>query len=375
LGSSNNMKHPKEILPESRVQEIRNYTFETEAAGSLPKVVLNVIYDQQWFQLLVPKAFGGKELALPEAVRLFEAITWADANVGWCVNLGAGANMFSGYLDEAVANSIFNSTKTCCAGSGAISGKATKTQDGYFLTGRWKYASGANHATHFTANAYLLDENGNNIIEDGMPVFRSFIIPAGKIVNHKNWNAVGLSATSSNDFEAINVFVPFEHTFTLLKPSAFAQGSVYKFPFYMMAVVNMTCMITGIALHFLDLYEELAATKKPLHSDLLLKDNSVAVSIYEKAANDFHKARNLMYEQLESVWKYYEQGREADEESLNHLRKTNNRAAKASRELINALYPLCGMNAVFPQSELNKVWRDAAVASQHYLLSPLQQVD
>jgi alkylation response protein AidB-like acyl-CoA dehydrogenase len=369
------MKHPKEILPESLVKEIRNYTFETEAAGSLPKNVLDIAYDQQWFQLLVPKAFGGKELALPETVRLFEAITWVDANVGWCINLGAGANMFSGYLEEAVSNSIFNSAQTCCAGSGAISGKANKTQDGYMLTGRWKYASGANHATHFTANAYLLDENGNTIMEDGMPVFRSFIIPADKIINHKNWNAIGLCATSSNDFEAINVFVPVEHTFTLLKPSAFAQGPVYRFPFYMMAVVNMTCMITGIALHFLDLYEELAATKKPLHSDLLLKDNPVAVSIYEQAANNFHNARNVMYEQLESVWKQYEQGQEADEESLNNLKRTNNHAARASRELINALFPLCGMNIVSPQSELNKVWRDAAVASQHYLLSPLQQID
>jgi alkylation response protein AidB-like acyl-CoA dehydrogenase len=370
------MKHPKEILPESLVKEIRNYTFETEAARSLPQTVLDIAYGQQWFQLLVPKAFGGKELALPETVRLFEAITWADANVGWCINLGAGANMFSGYLEEGVANSIFNSAKTCCAGSGAISGKATKTQGGYMLTGRWKYASGANHATHFTANAYLLDENGNNIIEDGTPVFRSFIIPADKIINHKNWNAVGLCATSSNDFETIDVFVPFEHTFTLLKPSAFAQGPVYRFPFNMMAVVNMTCMITGIALHFLDLYEELAATKKPLHSDLLLKDNPVAISIHEQAANNFHTARNLMYKELESVWQYYEQGKiEADEKSLDRLRKVTNQAAKKSRELIDALFPLCGMNIVSPQSELNKVWRDAAVASQHYLLSPLQQAD
>jgi alkylation response protein AidB-like acyl-CoA dehydrogenase len=369
------MKHSKEILPESLVEEIRNYTFETETAGSLPEATLDIIYDQQWFQLLVPKAFGGKELSLPDTVRLFEAITWADANVGWCVNLGAGANMFSGYLVEDVANSIFNSAKTCCAGSGAISGKAIRTQDGYLLTGRWKYASGANHATHFTANAYLLDEDGNNIIAEGAPVFRSFIIPADKIINHRNWNAVGLSATSSNDFEAVNVFVPFDHTFTLLKPSAFAQGPIYRFPFSMMAVVNMTCMITGIALHFLDQYEELAATKKPLHSDLLLKDNPVAVSIYEQARNNFHESRNLMYEQLESVWPYYEQGKEADENALTQLKKANNQAAKASRALIDALYPLCGMNIVSPQSALNKVWRDAAVASQHYLLSPLQQAD
>jgi alkylation response protein AidB-like acyl-CoA dehydrogenase len=366
------MHYTQEILSAQQIADIRKYTFETENTKSISPETLSLIYDQQWFQALVPKAFGGLELPLPEAVRLFEALAKADANIGWCVNLGAGANMFSGYLEEETARSIFNSSKTCCAGSGAVSGKAKKTTDGYILTGRWKYASGANHATHFTANAWLLDESGNAIVENGEPVFRSFIIPADQIINHKNWEAVGLCATSSNDFEAQSVFVPFNHTFTLLKPSSFAQGAVYKFPFSTMAVVNMTCMMTGIALHFLDEYEQLAAKKKPLHSAVLLKDNPVAKAIVRKISGEFMMARNLMYLQLHEVWKQYEDGSEADQDALDNLKRVANQAARLSRKLINDLFPLCGMNAVSPQSELNKIWRDAAVAGQHYLMSPLQ---
>ncbi len=367
------INHPGTLLDRHITEQIRQYTFETEAAGSLDPAVLAIIYQQRWFHLLVPAVFGGAELNLPDTVKLFEALAWADANTGWCVNLGAGANMFAGYLDAAMAGAIFNSPQTCCAGSGAISGKARQTAGGYILSGRWKYASGANHATHFTANAAILDEDGIPVMMEGQPLFRSFIVPAQQIINHKNWNAIGLKATSSNDFEAREIFVPEACTFTLLKPSAFAGGPLYKFPFGQLAIVNMTCMITGIAFHFMDLYQELAMHKKPLHSDKLLQDNTIAHRIYDMASRRFLEARTEMYEELQSVWDIYEQGLQAHEQALQQLSNACRNAAEASRALINELFPLCGMNILDPATELNKVWRDAMTAGQHYLLSPLQQ--
>jgi alkylation response protein AidB-like acyl-CoA dehydrogenase len=365
------MLHPKEIISPQVIEDLRSKALEAEALKSLPTETLEIIYREGWFQTLVPAVCGGLEYTLPKAVALFEALAYADANVGWCVNLGAGANMFAGYLEQEPSGKIFNDPKTCCAGSGAISGKATTTDGGYILSGRWKYASGANHATHFTANAFLLDENGADILEDGQPKFRSFIIAADKILNYKNWNAVGLKATSSNDFEAINVFVPFEHTFTLLKPSDFASGIVYQFPFALLAEINMACMMTGIALHFEESYSSLAAHKKPLHANEILADNTKAQTIFLNASNRFFAARKEMYDRLFEVWNYYEKAEIVTEYALQQFHQANKEAVAASRHLINELFPLCGLNIVDPQNEMNKIWRDAAVAGQHYLLSPL----
>lgn len=366
-----NMKHPKEILSEQIIESLRRKALETEYLKSLPPETLSIIYEERWFLVLVPKTSGGLEYSLPQAVALFEALAYADANVGWCVNLGAGANMFAGYLTQEVSEAIFNNVKTCCAGSGAISGKAKKVAGGYELTGRWKYASGANHATHFTANAYLLDEQGNQIMEEGQLKFSSFIIPADKILNHKNWNAIGLKATSSNDFEASNVFVPQLNTFSLLKPSSFATGTVYQFPFSLLAEIDMVCMITGIALHFEEAYQALAATKKPLYATTILAEDNKAQSIFNNASGRFHKARNEMYELLDAVWAFYEKGETADNGMVEMFKQANREATAASRQLIADLFPLCGLNIVSPESEMNKIWRDAAVAGQHYLLSPL----
>jgi alkylation response protein AidB-like acyl-CoA dehydrogenase len=365
------MKHPQEILSEQTIASLRSKASEIEHLKSLPPETLAIIYKEKWFQVLVPQTSGGLEYSLPQAVALFEALAYADANVGWCVNLGAGANMFAGYLTQEVSEAIFNNAKTCCAGSGAISGKAKRVAGGYTLTGRWKYASGANHATHFTANAYLLDEQDQQIMEDGQPKFSSFIIPADKILNHKNWDAIGLKATSSNDFEADHVFVPELNTFSLLKPSGFATGTVYQFPFHLLAEIDMVCMITGIALHFEEAYQVLAATKKPLYATTILAEDDNAQSIFNKASGRFHKARNEMYKQLDAVWAFYEKGETADRETAALFNQANREATAASRQLIAELFPLCGLNIVSPESEMNKIWRDAAVAGQHYLLSPL----
>lgn len=365
------MQQLQELLATELVQQIRQYTFTTEEQRQLSPEVLEIIYRERWFQLLSPAAAGGLEWALPQTVYLFEALARADANVGWCVNLGAGANMFAGYLEGTLAYDIFHDPRTCCAGSGAVSGEARRSAGGYILSGRWKYASGANHATHFTANAWLLDETGKRIKENGADIFRSFIVPASHIINHNNWNAIGLKGTSSNDFEAKEIFVPDDHVFTLLKPSAFARGPLYAFPFAQLAVVNMTCMATGIALHFIDLYTKLAAYKTPLHSDRKLIDNSMATGIFHRVTEDFYQARTGMYEELESVWAIYEDSQQANEAALKQLSHAAGKAAQASRAVFDELYPLCGMSILDPATELNKVWRDGMTALQHYLLSPL----
>lgn len=75
---------------------------EAEALGHLAPAQLALIKRRGWFQLLAPRSLGGMELALPQAVRLEEAIAGADGNCGWVVTLCAGAGCFAGFLPPAL---------------------------------------------------------------------------------------------------------------------------------------------------------------------------------------------------------------------------------------------------------------------------------
>jgi hypothetical protein len=119
------------------------------------------------------------------------------------------------------------------------------------------------------------------------------------------------------------------------------------------------------------LFRELLQQKKPLYTDMTLDKNEAVMSLLEETTNRFYIARRKMYETLEKAWVSYEKGNKADQHALDQLVQRSKAAAQMARNVIFKLYPSCGMNIIFSNSELNKVWRDMAVASQHYLLSPL----
>lgn len=135
--------NPSSLLATESITLIRQYAAAAEQMGQLHPEQLKLIYTQNWFNLFVPVSLGGLGLPFPEAIRLQELLAYADASFGWTVTLCSGANWFIGFMDESTASSFFTDKQVCLSGSGAASGKATLTQNGYIVNGRWKYATGA----------------------------------------------------------------------------------------------------------------------------------------------------------------------------------------------------------------------------------------
>src|ERR1700761_4964228 len=147
----NTVSHPSKFIDENDVKSIRSTAAEAEQMGMLHPEQLRVVYQNKWFKLLVPQTYTGLQITLPNLVRLQEAISWTDGSTGWVVTLCSGAGWFGGFLSPDIAPEVFSDHKVCLAGSGAPGGTAEITDSGYMISGIWKYASGAHHATHITA--------------------------------------------------------------------------------------------------------------------------------------------------------------------------------------------------------------------------------
>ncbi len=362
------------VVSNKQIDTIRNHSAETEINARLSPEVLDLIYRKSWLKIMEPTSCAGLAWDLPHIVHFFEALAYADGNVGWCVNLGAGANLFSGYLSKKAAKNIFTSAETWCAGSGATTGEAYETDGGYRVNGYWKYASGSLHATHFTANCKLFNQQGEAIMQGENQVFKSFIFPADQVKIHSTWNVSGLKATNSNDFEVKNSFVPHEHVFNLLNPSDFADAPIFKFPFDTLAVVNMACMPLGIGIHFLELFEELILSKIPLHSQQVLAKQEIVLTTYETCKSTLLNRRTDFYKILNETWNAHTQKQQASIQQLQDLNQAARLAAQTAQDMLHQLFKMCGMTILYDDSELNKVWRDLVVAGQHYLLSPMATV-
>src|SRR5689334_13367864 len=118
-----------------------------EAARFLLPDQQALIHQHGWLKMLAPRTAGGAEMPLPQVVRLEEAIAEADGSVGWVVTLCAGAGWFAGFLSPVLAREVVAAPGLCLAGSGAATGVAERTAEGWRIEGRWAHATGAPHAT------------------------------------------------------------------------------------------------------------------------------------------------------------------------------------------------------------------------------------
>lgn len=231
---------------------LKDSSERAEAAGTLTAEQLAVIYANKWFKIFVPKQYGGLAMSLPEALRLEEYLARIDGSLGWTVTLCAGANFFAGYIDPALAQQVFCNETVCLGGSGAATGTAEVLADGYRVNGYWKYATGAPHLTHFTANCKLV-QNGQLLTnENGQAVMRSFIFTKEEVMVHPDWNTIGLVATASHNFEISNVIVPKERAFMIDAKHCFFDDPLYQYPFLQFAETTIAVNSLGMAEHFID---------------------------------------------------------------------------------------------------------------------------
>ena len=354
-----NIKHPREYIAPELVAAIQNTAAEAELLKQLHNVQLAIIQEQQWFQLFVPKAYGGLELTLPEALQLEEALAWADGSVGWTVTLCAGAGWFIGFLDSETATNFFYHKAVCLAGSGKATGIAKITADGYEITGQWDYATGANHATAFTANC-MIEKDGELLKNrDGSTQIKPFIFFSHEVKVSDNWKRIGMIATGSNRFEVDQLVVNANRAFAIDPQQAVLKQPVYQYQFLQLAETTLAVNSSGMAMRFLDLCK--------IIFDQQISGNRQ--SSFENAILQMENARSAFYAAANDSWIACMNDRGIAASILQQVSNASRQLAVTSRMIVDELYPLCGMQAANPDTEINRVWRNLHTASQHSIFN------
>lgn len=385
------------------VQIIRAGAAGAEEAGFLLPAQQALVHERGWLKMLAPRAAGGAELPLPQAVRLEERIAEADGSMGWVVTLCAGAGWFAGFLPPETARELIGTPGVCLAGSGAPTGFADREGDGYRITGRWDIASGAPMATHFTLNAVLREHGQALAGADGASLVRAFVVPAAQVVVEPTWRSFGMRGTASHSYRIEGAWVPASHGFAIDPAFATAPGTLYRFPFMLLAWVTLAANLSGMARHFLALAGDIVAARR--------QPPASAQDALARAGIALEGARERMYALLDQAWAQAggedasgedaagEQaaGREAaDEDAAGEhaggreaaggvaagasggvepaldarLREASQALVQAARRAVGDIYPYCGLRAAQQDSDINRVWRDFHTASQHALFTP-----
>lgn len=349
-------------------ETISQLASQSETLGKLHPDILEIAYREEWFKLYVPKVYGGPGKLLPEILRLEEDLAYIDGSIAWTVTLCSGAAWFAGFLDPVLATEIFADRKVCFAGSGAVGGVAQQTDNGYLVNGYWKYASGALHATIFTANCTLQDQQGTPILdEEGNPIIKSFILKKDEVTILPGWSYFGLVATGSHAFEVKDLMVPTNRTFTINSDIKVADFG-FDYPFLQLAETTLAVNSLGMAKHFMDLVKDTFFNRSGLK-----RYTAAQIAFFEgelaKARHTLFTVREHFYEVFDASWHQLMTNGTIDDYILDEVSRLSRELAHQSRMVVDALYPYAGLEAAKKDTEINRVWRDLHTASQHSLLT------
>ncbi|WP_412466023.1 acyl-CoA dehydrogenase family protein [Pedobacter sp. KLB.chiD] len=349
-------------------EKVKAYAAISEEMGRLHPEILELAYQENWFKLFVPEVYGGPGKKLPEILRLEEELAEADGSLGWTVTLCAGAGWFAGFLNPALAEEIFAEREVCFAGSGAVGGVAIKTKQGYLINGKWSYASGALHATIFTANCALKNETGDDILdENGLQVVKSFILKKEEVNILPGWSYFGLIATGSHAFEVRNLNVKENRTFKINQQIEVSDCG-FDYPFLQLAETTLTVNSLGMTNHFIKLVEQSFYARSGLgrysEAQILFFNHEL-----NRCKDELLNLRTQFYCAFDESWNQLVHSGQIADDNLKEVSSNSRKLAHACWKLAATLFPYCGLDAAKKESEINRVWRDIYTASQHALLT------
>lgn len=379
---------------------------EIDRMGRLPNDVVAWLINHGLFKLFIPKTLGGHALTLEEALALVMLIAQGDGSVAWQVQIGSGGNYFLPSFSPAVAEMIFSPPAAVIAGSGYVGGYAYPEAGGYRVSGYWRYASGAQYATTFTANALVLearaeseaylaklreafsnirrDASGQRRDEDSdvdhavhsahfmpfhsllgmlqdeklLPVaIRAFAFTREEVETFSDWQGIGMRGTSSEAMMVREVFVPEERTFVVGDTAnSLYRVSLQDIPFVSFAEASIGAVVVGLA-------QALAEEMTRLLSEKVFPaQRTPVVAVLQEAIDTFRYMKNL-YEQAVRQLCLKDQ-----DHMVQMFSWTVRHAVRTIRMKAWEVFPYLGMQVLDERSRLNRIMRDMETAAHHVML-------
>jgi indole-3-acetate monooxygenase len=356
---------PAEILDRVRkmAPDIAVRAAEIEAARRVPRDLLDDLKAAGCFRSLLPASHGGAGGDLATAMQVAEALSRADASVGWIVFLGSANWIDLAGLPRSTFDAVYPpGGDTIAAGVFSPTGTAVPVDGGYLVSGRWAFASGCEHADWLYGNC--LDTSS------GEPQLRIAVFDPSEVEIEDTWTVSGLGGTGSHHFTVRDAIVPVERTYDVLAEEPCVDTPLVRIPIPATVALGLASVPIGIARGALGDLVALATGKVPLLSPGTLAANPLFQYQLADADAKLRAARSLLYAEAAEAWAVAAEGRDFTFPFRARLRSAAVLAAATAATVVETAYRAGGGGSVYATSPLQRRLRDVNAVNQHFLLKP-----
>jgi alkylation response protein AidB-like acyl-CoA dehydrogenase len=268
-------------------------------------------------------------------------------------------------MPRDVARAIWIATpRSIVANTPTPSARALVVPGGYRVTGRQGFSSGCRHAAWLAARALIL-ENGQPRLDDGQPEERYLFVPAAEAELLDTWHVRGMRGTGTYDFAVKDVFVPAERTVLQAGAPLQETGPLYLFPRRLLFAAGDAAVSLGMARTCLDDFCELAGAKTPRSMRAPLRDQPVVQATVGRSEAQLRSARALLTEAVGEIWSEAAASGAISLDRRAGLRLATTHAIRMAVEVVDSVYHLSGVTAIFQGNSIQRHFQDIHVISQH----------
>jgi alkylation response protein AidB-like acyl-CoA dehydrogenase len=331
------------------------------AARRLPADVVRALRDAGAFRIAAPRALGGPELTPREQTEVVETLSRHEASVGWCTMIGSDAPYYGAFLAPEAAAELWPSIDAVTAGQVPPNGRARPVDGGYVIDGRWAFGSGCTHADVIVGGCLVMDGDSPRFV-DGRVDFVVACAPASSWNVLDTWDTTGLAGSGSNDYAAVELFIPERHAFRFSDPVQRPEP-LYGWPG--MFFINMAGVALGVARRAIDEAVAIVSEKLLVPEMVLLRDTSRARLAIARAEAQLGAARAYVYEALDRFWDAVVAGAEPSIEIRVAVALSRAHSFRVARDVAESMSDLIGASSIYRTHPLERLVRDAITMSQH----------
>ncbi len=315
------------------------------------------------FRMAMPSIWGGPETTSMEQVEVVEALSRADASVGWCSFIWMDSGLYSGYLDDAVAREMYPRLDMATSGWVYPSARARRVNGGFDVSARWMFGSGCDHCDWLVGGCVVVGADGKpEHNDDGTPVWRILMAPREQYRIEDTWYTTGLRGTGSKHYSCEDLFVPEEHTFSFF--DAKREGPLWRRPDALLR--KMAGVPLGIAGDALDTAIEILEAKTDRMMQVPYRDMQRVQTAIADARLQYAAARSYVFSSLETQWARLERNEDPTPEERADVWLARTNAFQAARRVVQNLYDTVGATSIYAnEGPFDRHLRDIQTACQH----------
>jgi alkylation response protein AidB-like acyl-CoA dehydrogenase len=338
---------------------------EAERLKRLPDPVAAAFLEGDLYRILVPRDLGGAGLDPLAYFDMCQELAAYDGSVGWNFALASTCSPLVGMLPMERLRSFFGDPDCAIAGTVGPSGKATRTDGGWRLSGRWNWMSGVHQAKWVILGAFVFDADGRQLMtEAGAPETRQFLLPKDPAAVLDVWDVGGMRGTGSTDYVCDGVFADEDMWVRAFSGESNHPDPIFRVPFTFFGF-GLCAVALGIARQAVDGLKDLAVSKASAVSRRTLREQAQAQYAVAKSEALLRSSSLYVRQSFGDIWSALCAGEPVTLQMRGRTRGSYVHACESALDAVQLCYRAAGGSALWETSPFEQALRDVNAVGGH----------